>query len=380
MRKPKKKILAGLVSLGVMMTSLPSQAIIPVTDYAIIGQKILENYQSMQQHMEKVLIFKAKMDQIGMFTSAKIEATNNSFGNMVARTGRQLQDIQNIEALQSSSPGHNACETISISLSLKDTLCFKSEEVNESKKKIDDVISGKSEKLSKFDHLGNSDDRSRAENLSLYQSDIALRATSEVQSGGQSRSVGYASDGSIEHDGEPGTYISNDVPLVLQPSLLISGNPYKTTLSEDERQAMEDLILLIAPPFAPTTREQALLDDGTSNLTSSLLEKQARLSVPHDVLMSALARRTAQPGIGISELGALQKMSDEYYGVGDDYQNSVSYKIQTDKTAMPATNWRNKAAMMASNIHLSIEEIKINTNMEKLLAVKLSNKLNELGM
>lgn len=106
-----------------LFTEQRAQAQIPVTDVASLMQTIQDGIMRAMESEIMQTIEQTALDMMGIFSEMEVDTINNGFGNMIARVGRAMQDIQNIEQKEKSQPAQDVCDTITLSKSLDDMLC-----------------------------------------------------------------------------------------------------------------------------------------------------------------------------------------------------------------------------------------------------------------
>lgn len=119
-----------LLSSTTFFSSQKAEAQIPVTDIGSLMQAIQEGIMRAMESEIMQTIEQTGLDMMGMYSELEVDAINNGFGNMISRTGKALQDIQNIEQMEKTQPAQDVCDTITLSKSLDDMLCDMEEQVS----------------------------------------------------------------------------------------------------------------------------------------------------------------------------------------------------------------------------------------------------------
>jgi hypothetical protein len=119
-----------LLSSTAFFSNQKAEAQIPVTDAASLMQAVQDGIMRAMESEIMQTIEQTGLDMMGIFAEMNVDTINNGFGNMIARVGRAMQDIQNIEQKEKTQPAQDVCDTITLSKSLDDMLCDMEEQVS----------------------------------------------------------------------------------------------------------------------------------------------------------------------------------------------------------------------------------------------------------
>jgi hypothetical protein len=119
-----------LLSSTAFFSNQQAEAQIPVTDAASLMQAVQDGIMRAMESEIMQTIEQTGLDMMGIFAEMNVDTINNGFGNMIARVGRAMQDIQNIEQKEKTQPAQDVCDTITLSKSLDDMLCDMEEQVS----------------------------------------------------------------------------------------------------------------------------------------------------------------------------------------------------------------------------------------------------------
>ena len=127
----KSKLAAATSALALSVALLGSatlftqraEAQIPVTDAGSLMQMIQDGIMRAMESEIMQTIEETKLDLMSLFSELEIDNVNNAIGNMIVRTGKAMQDIQNTEQLEKSMPAQDVCDTLSMAANLDDLLC-----------------------------------------------------------------------------------------------------------------------------------------------------------------------------------------------------------------------------------------------------------------
>jgi hypothetical protein len=112
-----------LLASSSFFSAQKAEAQIPVTDAASLSQAIQDGIARVMESEIMQQIEQTGLDMMALFSELEIDNVNNAFSNMIARTGKAMQDIQNIEQLEKGMPAQDICDTLTLSKNLDDALC-----------------------------------------------------------------------------------------------------------------------------------------------------------------------------------------------------------------------------------------------------------------
>ncbi len=113
----------AILASSALFSTQKAEAQIPVTDAASLAQAIQDGITRVMESEIMQQIEQTGLDMMALFSEMEVDSINNAFSNMIARTGKAMQDIQNIEQLEKAMPAQDICDTITLSKSLDDVLC-----------------------------------------------------------------------------------------------------------------------------------------------------------------------------------------------------------------------------------------------------------------
>ena len=113
----------ALLSATTFLTPQRAEAQIPVTDIGSLMQMVQDGIMRAMESEIMQTLEQTGLDMMGVFSEMEVDTINNGFSNMIARMGRAMQDIQNMEQEEKSMPAQDVCDTLTLSKSLDDMLC-----------------------------------------------------------------------------------------------------------------------------------------------------------------------------------------------------------------------------------------------------------------
>lgn len=113
----------AILASSALFSTQKAEAQIPVTDAASLAQAIQDGITRVMESEIMQQIEQTGLDMMALFSEMEVDNINNAFSNMIARTGKALQDIQNIEQLEKAMPAQDICDTMTLSKNLDDVLC-----------------------------------------------------------------------------------------------------------------------------------------------------------------------------------------------------------------------------------------------------------------
>lgn len=346
---PRKRLLRGFrktaaasLVAAASVISVPSQALIPVTDVANLIESIMANMQEMQNWMQESELMRGAMEQAGLLTEMEVDTVNNGFANLIARTGKLHEEIQNLELLREAMPAHNACEVVTASANLEDILCDLEDERNKANKKF----------------------QKRANTLGKEPGEASEHIEQEVRRlVDECRELG---------DDELG----GDQPC-LNAQLMLGGA--LSALTDEESKAAENLIQLVVEPVPKMPPDSRLGDDAESESTRALHMREIALkSLAHASMHHVLTERKSVDGQP-SRMQLLKNFAEEHFGshAGAEHlailTNTHGDKRESAaKQSDPSQVLRSIATMDAFLVYMEVLKYEQQLRMEALQASLLS--------
>lgn len=340
----KKSKIAVTIALAASLFIVQSpQALIPTTDIANLTENIMGNLQKMQSWVEEKGLMKFTMKQAGVNTELEIDAMNNGLANVIFRTGRANQEIQNIEILEKSAPDKDACNTITSQVLLKDANCGASSTVKER-------VMESTKKHANFKQTPAEQERS---------------ANALVK-----RKIGVCENLS---DGASDPSNTLNSTMCTRANLIVAGGT-GDTLSGNEEQAVDEYIDLITGTV-PTLKKSAAYDGATEEQEHILVEELRREAFRATVntSLNEIAATVKSPdGNSPSVLQSLQLFVDERFG-SEKWAATLGNVHETEKNSVYTSEIiRKVAAMDAFLIQMSMLQYRQQLRMEMLLAAQLA--------
>lgn len=116
-------MLSATLVIGSGSFTQTAHAQIPVTDVAGLMQAIQNGIMRAKDSQIMQMFEQTKMKLMSLYSELEIDALNNAVGNMIVRTGKAMQDLQNMDQLEKSMPAQDICDTIDMSVKLEDMIC-----------------------------------------------------------------------------------------------------------------------------------------------------------------------------------------------------------------------------------------------------------------
>lgn len=366
-------LLASMVSLIVPNFSYAYVAM-PKIDIGNVGAKVIENAQIILESEEMKVIYKNIAEMKGKIAEFKIDSQNEIATRKIFSEQQARAEESKIKALQASQPGINACSIIASVAVAAETGCVAASYSKRS--------TSKSAAISSVPEGG----QIKNPALEAFRDRIA-------------KSIEEANKLELN---EPSSSISNDkveealTSSPLSPFYLLSSDKNTFSLSKENREKMEDYILLIAPPFVETVKEREITDLNEKTAIIASI-KRAMMSVPNSVLNDVLSNRVAVDDNSESKLFAWYNMANSYFSfediaalnknkdfvdAGSMYKggriDSIATRLSLAQLASPDVTIRAVAAMKATKINSMLESYKVDLNREIIMATMLAKKVNML--
>ena len=121
----------SLLSTTAFLSGQKAEAQIPVTDLGSLMQMVQDGIMRAMESQIMQTLEQTGLDMMGVFSEMEVDTINNGFGNMIARMGKAMQHIQNMEQQEKSVPAQDICDTLTLSKSLDDMLCDMDSQISE---------------------------------------------------------------------------------------------------------------------------------------------------------------------------------------------------------------------------------------------------------
>ena len=347
MRFIKKSVLLSVLGVSLLTNPTSSFAVIPATDYANLGQSIVNNLQDMADSEAWQAIYKSMMDQAASFASMSVDNKNNVWSNVIVRQGAATQEVQNIELVKMSTPAFNSEKTLGLSISV---YCNEGSEV--ASKEADDksYVSTKEAQALKME----------GKNVKTFQD--TQNEIIDRFNGGEGVCASPSDDSSKE-----------TIESAINPRALISESPDNESLSPKAEQAIYDYIDLVAPPYVSSYLDKSRSEKADETLKIGNAELEVFHSFPRTMLLKLMSKRSiTNSRTGLSEITTLSEFSDQHYGGGSSSNSNISGKIMLSNLAVPSVVWRNLAVMKAFQVHMAVLKYKSSLDQEAIMAFNLA--------
>jgi hypothetical protein len=377
--KNKKIFVLKTATMLSIMFSFSASAIMPKTDYVNLGAKMVKNAQDAVNQNEYVILFKNKLDDLAKISGLSIDAKNNQASAKIQKKQTQAATVSQLEQLRAQTPAINACSTISFQKEISDISCetnsYKANLIN----KRNSISSGKSARIAKAQGQ-------EPNSLEQQKKEIVER----LKESSPSLFDREASNDDITID-----LVSDESPSSIIPYYLLSSNPDSLVLNAKQKQAMEDYVLLLSPPYSPNEQQESInqINDG-NRLEEARI--RAKNNLPSEVFLSILSKRISEDDQSPSEMFLLQNLADSQFSFSDfelvnntnngtitapdmvsngGSSQSVASRISQSSIVVPELVIRNIAAMKAMHIHFELLSYKDSIKQELILATLLANRL-----
>lgn len=356
-----KASIAAFVASAIWCTPVSATGI-PGTDYAALGNRIINTLEAMFRHAEKTELSSAGMQQLGDIAGVKIDGENNAWANATIRDSNQEQELQNLQLKQDLQPGSNSCELVTMSSLLNTELCDFSSEILEMDKARENGVH--SNVPSEQKHM------SSATRATLNSIEILNRAKLKRPD---------LLDDNIT-TGEK-IMLQADIDktdfIVTNPIMLVSSSSLMLTLTDDEKSTLVDFANLVSPIDTLSKTEESIYDV-SDEAKIDFAVKQAFSSISSNTFQQLITIRTplTDASGSPSMLEVMQRFSDENYATDNDVKDSVLYKASTSNLVTPASIARNNLTITAFRAHLKTEKYKRSLNSELIYTALLAKKLN----
>lgn len=345
-----KTIVATLIGVTLTMGYVPkSHALLPTTDYANLTETIAGNIQKIQQWAEEKGLEKIKMNFQSVLAELNIDNMNNAIANVISRSGRAMQDVQNLDLLEKSAPDGDACETISLQLLGGDVLCMSADNSNA-------AVAETMKKHTSFD-------KPVAEQMQAAR-DIAEYTVNRCK----------------ELSGGSG---SLDDTMCVRGDLLSGGA--SGTLSDEEAEASElfnELLVGTIPVIKKANDYDKDSSTYLARLNAEMTHEAFRSLVATSVNeVSSMYKSPGRDGAGPlpSPMDVLQEFDNNRFG-SVEWMSALQNVDKNVKNSVMISQVTRKIAVMESfQIHLELIKMKQQLRMESLLAALVRLELDPPG-
>ena len=320
----------------------------PINDYLRIAKEQLKTLDDQAIFMEKIEEAYAKMEELGILQGEEIDAENKAWANKNVREARRVQEMSRHDQMAKSMPAFMPCGSVTNTILLKYIDSNKNNFIKNKKKD--------NAKLSKYVDDENND---------------SVETVNERLTENLKKTISDNPDLFSDSDSDN----NDDKAYMADATLLLSSDEKYSTLSQEQQEAMEAFVLLVAPPYQ-TTKYELSKEDGNKKLTTDRLSKEIKHNMVNQVFNRILAKKIALNGNYPSEMSLRNESIKELYFNPDKAKQSVAYKIQTSQMATPTVVQRNLAVLMSNRVHYSVLQYEEMLKREAILATRLANKIN----
>lgn len=336
-----------------------AQAQIPVTDAASLMQAIENGIMRAKDSQIMQMFEQTKIKLMALYSELEIDALNNAVGNMIVRTGKAMQDLQNIEQLEKSMPAQDICDTIDMSVKLEDMICnMESQAFRDNQRNAQAKAMASGKKSVECTAPGVCKVVDRAPSIEEVTSQNA-RAAKKIISECEALSKATGED------------------LCANAGLLVNPPPQGTTA--EQYKAMQHQIDLAVNPIIPMPQTDASMEGirGTpAHYRSLVVDQRAtnfresfRAVLNHNLMLqhgTMEGDETRMPG----EVFLLDKFLSERVGDQQWLCEIANACPGGDKAphVAPAELERRKTQMDAVQMYIAVQQYKANLRIEKLLA------------
>jgi hypothetical protein len=345
-KKTKLWLVAGYLSLAI---SAPANALIPVTDIANLAENIAGNIQDMYNWVEQKRLLLMQMDQVGISSEMDIDNTNNAIANVIVRTGKATQEVQNIEILEKSAPDKDAPGTIAVQAMNKEASCFSA----------DRVVS----QLDSF-HTKNGNYSSNPSEQQKQAKEIAKKIVTECE---------VLQDGVVDPKNPLAT------SLCTRADILLGGRG--ATYTADESKAAEKMAeLIVGPtPLIKTSSGFEGADEAKRQILQSEMRKEGFRATAYTSMAEIRAINESPDRVNHSTpsvLETLEQFDNERFGSADWLATIQNVNPEKKNSVYPSEVIRKMAVMDAFLVHMSLLQYKQSLRAEALQAADLAYTLN----
>lgn len=128
MRKNKIGVTKALViAVGLAVIPASNAYMMLDTDLNKFQTKMQDNMNRMMEAAQKMAAEMAKLQAYGQAAQDKVDAANNGFANMIARTQQAATDVFNLDLLSKSRPVQDACRSFTVQHASTATACIEND-------------------------------------------------------------------------------------------------------------------------------------------------------------------------------------------------------------------------------------------------------------
>jgi hypothetical protein len=357
----KKATISALIASSVWCAPAFATGI-PGTDYAALGNNIINTLEAMFRHAEKTELSSAGMQQLGDIAGVMVDGENNAWANATIRENNHEQELQNLKLKQDLQPGSNSCELVTMSSLLNTELCDFGADVLE---------------------MDNARENGVHSNVPAEQKHMssATRATLnsiEILNRAKLKRPDLLDDSITTREKD---LLQADIDktdfIVTNPIMLVSSSSLMLTLTEEEKNTLVDFANLVSPVNTLSKTEESIYDV-SDEAKIDFAVKQAFSSISSNTFQQLITFRTplTDAAGAPSMLEVMQRFSDENYATDNNVKDSVLYKASTSNLVTPASIARNNLTISAFRAHLKTEKYKRSLNSELIYTALLARKLN----
>jgi hypothetical protein len=279
---------------------------------------------------------------VNQLAGKKTDGGNAATSNIITRTGKQKEDVQNLAAKADADPSADR----TAGLSYENDKCTPIKAADQLEKLDNQLVDNETARKAK-----------QTENTTLPTQKERYQAIAD-------RHVA-ATSGSQNSD--------QPHPPGVSAFYLMSSSDILSTIPNEQLRSVRDFVDIVAPSYALPESVKSLPSRRNDERISEMQKKVWR-EIPRKSLHKQIARRI-KTTTGVSALGKKDAFAGAYFIGGDVYGTSVIEKIMTDTHIPNPSVMRTIAVMKAFDVHMSVEKFKASLDKEVLYAAKLAREL-----
>jgi hypothetical protein len=362
LKKFNKKAVVIMVTAVCSYGYIPSSnAILPVTDFAVLSETLAGNIQSLNNWIEEKVLMKMDMAQNAVLQAAGVDAGNNQATQQIQSAQNMQHDISEIELKRVTSnnikDGATTCATLGVQAMAGAVSCDAATTVKKS-------MAGGSATHGNFGS-------SKNEHIEQVK-EITKKTVNDCK-------LLQIEGAPVQDPNDPGASLRYSACMT--PIKFLGSDSNSSTLTDDDAKAADYFSKLIVG-VTPTFKKSSLIAKDSSAYYEQVSEEaslEAYRNLVNLTFSEAKALKTnstSESDPSPSPMAVLDEFDDERFGNIEWMASVQNINAETKNEIQPAEVLRQIAVMEAFMVHLELLKYKQQIRMESLQAALLAVTIN----
>ena len=335
----------------------------PINDYLRLAKEQLKTLDGEIIFTEKMEQAYEALEKTGILGGKEVDEENAMWANKSARNAKRQQELQRLDLVEKSIPAFMPCGSVTNSILMKHI-----------GKNSSNFLKNQDEKNKKFNNFL-ADDNSGDGQVNKGSDNFLSELTERLDKSKESLNGYYDEENSEKEETED----MNDDSYIGNASILLSSDEKYDTLTQEQKEAMEGFVLLVAPPYI-SSKSNLELEKFNKELKVQRVSSEIKHNMVNQVFNRLLSKKVALGESYPSEIKMMRENVKEVYFNKDKATETIAFKISKSNLAMPSSIIRTRAVLVSNEIDYAIREYEEKLNQERVAAQLLLEKLRKIDL